>query len=386
LSLEAARRAALGAGARIVGAYGYKLTGRMLSELVAARPDIVVLAGGTDGGDEETILHNAAALARSSQAAPIVVAGNACVAEACADLLRAAGKDAFCTPNLLPEIGRIDPGPVHDVMRELFIRRITHAKGIDRAREQLDLVSEIVPTPSAVLDAARLIAEGTASSPGLGDTVIVDVGGATTDVYSIASGAPSRPGVVVRGLPELKLKRTVEGDLGMRINAPSVLDRFGSEPLVGLARSARSAAPLAAEALGAYATRIANRAEHLPESAEERSYDDALGRAAVRMAVERHAGRLREVYTPSGPMLVLEGKDLTDVAALVGIGGVLAHGGNPRFVLQGVLDAGGQPYSVLPRCPALYLDRHYVLFGVGLLSTIAPDAALAIARESLCAV
>jgi uncharacterized protein (TIGR01319 family) len=104
------------------------------------------------------------------------------------------------------------------------------------------------------------------------------------------------------------------------------------------------------------------------------------------MAVERHAGRLREIYTPSGPMLVLEGKDLTDVAAVVGIGGVLAHGGNPRFVLEGVLDAGAHPYGVLPRDPALYLDRRYVLFGVGLLSTIAPGAALAIARESLGAV
>ena len=386
LSLEAARRASLGAGARIVGAYGYKLTGRMLSELETARPDIVVLAGGTDGGDEDTILHNAAALARSTLVAPIVVAGNASVADACVDRLRQSGKDARCTSNLLPEVGRIDPGPVHDAMRELFIRRITHAKGIDRAREQLDLVSDIVPTPSAVLDAARLIAEGTAASPGLGDTVIVDVGGATTDVYSVASGAPSRPGVVVRGLPELKLKRTVEGDLGVRINAPSVLDRFGPEHLVGLARTARAATPLAAEALGAYATRIADRTAHLPESVEERAYDDALGRAAVRMAVERHAGRLREIYTPSGPMLVLEGKDLTDVAAVVGIGGVLAHGGNPRFVLEGVLDAGAHPYGVLPRDPALYLDRRYVLFGVGLLSTIAPGAALAIARESLGAV
>src|SRR5512146_2113266 len=111
LSLEAARRASLGAGARIVGAYGYKLTGRMLSELETARPDIVVLAGGTDGGDEDTILHNAAALARSTLVAPIVVAGNASVAKACVDRLRESGKDALCTSNLLPEAGRIDPGP-----------------------------------------------------------------------------------------------------------------------------------------------------------------------------------------------------------------------------------------------------------------------------------
>ena len=176
-------------------------------------------------------------------------------------------------------------------------------------------------------------------------------------------------------------------NLGWFIVGASIFaSNIGSEHLVGLARSARNATALAADTLDAYATRIADRTEHLPESVEERAYDDALGRAAVRMAVERHTGRMREVYTPSGSVLVLEGKDLTDAAALVGIGGVLAHGGNPRFVLEGALDAGGHPYSVLPRRPTLYLDRRYVLFGVGLLSTIAPDAALAIARESLGAV
>ena len=383
LSLEAAQRAALGAGARIVGAYGYKLTKRMLAELETSQPDIVLLAGGTDGGDEQNILHNAAMLADSAASAPIIVAGNQCAREECISLLRGAGKVALATENLLPDIDRIEAGPVHDIIRELFIGRITHAKGIDRARDYLDLVSDIIPTPSAVLEAARLIAEGTQGSPGIGDTLVVDVGGATTDVYSIASGAPSRPGVVVRGLPELPLKRTVEGDLGMRINATSIVERCGCDDLLALAVSAGATTTLAPADMNAYAMRISMRTDHLPGSAEERAIDHALGRAAVRTAVRRHAGTLREIYTPAGFALVQEGKDLTDVAAVVGVGGVLAHGGNARFVLEGALADRDDAFSVLPRRPALYLDRQYVLYGVGLLSAISPKAALAIAREVL---
>jgi uncharacterized protein (TIGR01319 family) len=383
LSLEAARRAALGAGAKIVAAHGYKLTARGLTELEAQAPDIVLLAGGTDGGDEQTILHNAAALARSALAAPFIVAGNQCVLEECIDLLRAGGKTVHAAENLLPEVGRVEVRSVHDIIRALFITHITHAKGIDRVRQHLDLVADIVPTPSAVLDAARLVAEGTAGSPGLGDTVVIDVGGATTDVHSVTSGLPTRPGVVVRGLPELRLKRTVEGDLGMRVNAPTIVERYGRPRLLALAETAKDEVALAESDIDRYTAHVSVRTEHVPENAAERSLDHALGRAAVRLAMERHAGAIREVFTATGMVLVQEGKDLGEVAAVVGVGGVLAHGSNARFVLEGALDSGGDPYSLLPRRAALYLDRQYVLYAIGLLSTIAPDAALATARHVL---
>jgi uncharacterized protein (TIGR01319 family) len=380
LSLEAARRAALGAGAKIVAAYGYKLTPRALAELEALAPDIVLLAGGTDGGDEETILHNAGQLARSQLRAPVIVAGNQCVLDECVDTLRAAGKTAHPAENLLPDVGHVSVRSVHDIIRSLFITHITHAKGIDRVAEHLDLVCPIVPTPSAVLEAARLIAEGTEASPGLGDTIVIDVGGATTDVHSVASGAPTRPGVVVRGLPELRLKRTVEGDLGMRVNAPTIVERFGRPKLLALAGGAED---LAEADIDRYTAHVSVRTEHVPANDAERSLDHALGRAAVRLAMERHAGHVREVFTATGMVLVQEGKDLGEVAAVVGVGGVLAHGRDARFVLEGALDAGTDPYSLLPRRAALYLDRHYVLYGIGLLAPIAPEAALATARQVL---
>lgn len=383
LSLEAAQRAALGAGARIVGAYGYKLTDQTIEQVEGALPDIVLLAGGTDGGDEQNILHNARMLAASSTAAPIIVAGNQHVAHECAGLLRESGKVVATTQNLLPEVDRIEAGPVHDIIRELFISRITHAKGIDRVRQYIDLISDIIPTPSAVLQAAQLIADGTGASPGLGDIVVVDVGGATTDVYSVASGAPSRSGVVVRGLPELRLKRTVEGDLGMRINALSILERCVGEELLALVGQVTGAARPAREDMVAYATHVAAHIEETPRNAQEQALDLALGRTAVQMAVRRHAGTVREVYTPTGVVLVQEGKDLGDVSAVIGVGGVLARGGNARFILEGALDQGRDQYSVLPRNPRLYLDNQYVLYGVGLLSAFSPDTAFSIAQDAL---
>ncbi len=381
LSLEAARRAALGAGGKIVAAYGFKLTPDRLRDLIALRPDIVILAGGTDGGDEETILHNAAALARSPLGAPVIVAGNACVADACVERLREGGKAVHVGANLLPEVGRVEVDEVHRIIRELFIGHITRAKGIDRVREHLDLAGDILPTPSAVLEAARLLADGAGATTGLGDTVVVDVGGATTDVHSIAAGTPTRPGVVQRGLPELRVKRTVEGDLGMRVNAPTIVERFGRAQLAALAGGAPDAG--AESEVDRYAQHVAEHTEHVPRSDAERALDHALGRAAVRIAMQRHAGTVREVFTASGTALVQEGKDLSDVAALVGVGGVLAHGSDARVILEAALGRGADPAALLPRAPKLYLDRRYVLFGVGLLSSIARDAAYAVARRVL---
>ena len=383
LSMEAARRAALGAGGKVVGAYGYKLSRRAMDELVVLAPDIVLLCGGTDGGDEETILHNATALGRANLAAPVIVAGNEFVVEECAQTLQSAGKTAYQAHNLLPEVGRIEVRAVHDLIRDVFIRHITHAKGIDRVREHLELIADIIPTPSAVLTAARLIADGTGDMRGLGETVVIDVGGATTDVHSVSSGAPTRPGVVVRGLPELRAKRTVEGDLGMRINAPTIVERYGPDRLLALAAIAGALTPLTEADIVEYAGRVATRTAHIPGTDRERLMDHVLGRAAVALAIRRHAGTVRDVFTTTGTVPVQEGKDLGEVAVVVGVGGVLAHGGNARFVLEGVIGAGSDPQSLMPRRPALYLDQQYILYGIGLLSDVAPEAALASARRLL---
>ena len=93
LTAEAAKRAALGAGAKVVGVYSYQLTNRELYELEAMAPDIVLLAGGTDGGDRATILHNAAILGQSRLSVPVIVAGNKSASDEIQTILDSHGKD-----------------------------------------------------------------------------------------------------------------------------------------------------------------------------------------------------------------------------------------------------------------------------------------------------
>lgn len=384
LSLEAAQRAALGAGAKVVGAFGHKLTRGDLARIERLAPDIVLLAGGIDGGDEETICHNAGALAGVRLAAPIIVAGNRAVGEECADTIRAGALEAILCPNILPEIDQVEVGAVHAVIRELFMTRITRAKGIDCVADMLRLEGPIIPTPSAVLEAARLVSVGGGGAAGVGDLVLVDVGGATTDVHSIASGLPRSPSIIQRGLPELLAKRTVEGDLGMRISAPTVLEHEGIERIRASARLLLGDTVLPSDAeLLAYVQRIANATDQVPAGELELALDAAIGRAAVRVAMTRHAGRIREVFTPTGPVQVQEGKDLTEVQSLIGVGGVLSRGQHARFVLEGAVGAGPDVVSLIPRAPTLYLDREYVLFGIGLVANRHPGPALRIARIRL---
>jgi uncharacterized protein (TIGR01319 family) len=387
LSLEAAQRAALGAGAKIVGAYGFKITTDDIVAIERARPDIVLLAGGTDGGDTETILYNARALAATALAAPFIVAGNREVTPDCVAILEATGRRALTADNILPEVDRVAVEPVHRIIRELFMTHITRAKGIDRVCDVLNLIQPIVPTPSAVLEAARLLAEGADDEEGLGDLVVVDVGGATTDVHSVAHGGPTRPGVVLRGLPELYLKRTVEGDLGLRVNAPTILERVAADDVIHFARSLNGESDKIEELdVATYVERIGRSPEHVPSNRSERALDAALGRTAVELAVVRHAGALKEVFTTTGTVLVQEGKDLSQVATVIGVGGVLSRGICPRFVLEGALKTAERPFSLRPERARFLIDRSYVLYGVGLLAGLHPASALRLARATLLAV
>lgn len=84
-----------------------------------------------------------------------------------------------------------------------------------------------MPTPSSVMRAMELLSCGCQEEAGIGDLLAVDVGGATTDVYSVSEGAPTQVNTVCKGLPEPFVKRTVEGDIGMRYSVRGILDAAG---------------------------------------------------------------------------------------------------------------------------------------------------------------
>lgn len=375
LTAEAARRAALGAGAKVLRVFAYELSRRDIDELLRLAPDMILLCGGTDGGERKTIVRNAAELAAARLRTPIVVAGNRTAQDEVEAILRGAGLDCTIVGNVLPELDRLDVEPARTAIREIFMDRITQAKGLDRAEAFVGRI--VMPTPMAVLEGARLLASGERGD-GWGDLLVVDVGGATTDVHSIGSGAPSTPGLVPRGLPEPLAKRTVEGDLGIRVNAPTIVETAGMDRVL-----AELGVRLAAADVQARVQRLATEVDRVPHDTIDHELDAVLASLAVDTALERHAGRVSTSYTPMGPVQLLHGKDLSATATVIGTGGVFAHGRDPQRILRAACYGAQSPTSLRPRDPTLLVDRRYLMFAAGLLAPFAPGAALSVMRRHL---
>ncbi len=362
---EAGRRAALGAGAKIVGSYSFELTERELREIQEIAPDIVLLTGGTDGGNKKVIKHNAAMLARSGLGVTnIIVAGNKSAYDDVEALFSGSGKNVIYTSNVMPEIGVLEVDAANHKIRDLFIARITEAKGIGRARS---LIADVImPTPAAVLEAAKLLADGTDGQPGIGELLLVDVGGATTDVYSVAKGAPTAASVHFAGLPEPYAKRTVEGDLGLFHNLDTLKEIAGMEEL-----------PEDFEAL----VEAMCRENSVPSGESQTECHVLLSKVALRSAVDRHVGSLKYVVTPNGEVTVQRGKDLTQLRWVVGAGGPISFSSDPAQVLEGARFQTEVPTLLKPKDPEWLLDREYVLFSLGLLAQSEPEKALQLMQK-----
>ena len=212
---EAGRRAALGAGAKIVGSYSFELSEPRLREIEDIRPDIVLLTGGTDGGNKKVITHNAAMLARAGPGVSnIIVAGNKSAYDDVDTCFAGSDKNVIFTSNVMPEIGVLEVDAANHKIRDLFIARITEAKGIGRARSMIADV--IMPTPAAVLEAAKLLADGAGPASRAWASCCWWTWAARPPMSTRWPRERPRTGAVrFTGLPEPYAKRTVEGDLGL---------------------------------------------------------------------------------------------------------------------------------------------------------------------------
>jgi len=381
LTLEAARRAALGAGAKVVCAYGFEIDETIVAEVEAAACDIVLLTGGTDGGDKDVILHNARMLADSTLACPILVAGNRVVATQVKEILQAKGKSVSVTQNVLPRLDAVEVEPAQALIRDIFIARIIEAKGLSGAQDFVG--GEIVPTPKATLKAAALLADGTDGEPGIGSLVIIEVGGATTNIHSVCSGTPADPLTVVKGLPEPRVKRTVEGDLGIRYNAHTIYELAGEEPCRAKLQAIHPSLAEDSIDLGTHVRALSENVGFVPTSTLEYDVDIMLAESATGVAMQRHAGTLREEYSAVGAYKVQYGKNLLDVENLIGTGGIFKYGYRPERVLAAAQFSLSTPWSLMPRVPKTYVDSEYFLYGIGLLADHFPAQALRIAKKYL---
>ncbi|MFD1324667.1 glutamate mutase L, partial [Micromonospora sonneratiae] len=241
VTAQAGHRVGLSAGARVVHVAAGRLDGPGLTALRAARPDVVLLVGGTDGGDAEVLTHNATRLARARWRVPVVLAGNGDVRDPVTQLLTDRGVPVTAADNVLPRIGVLRPGPAREAIREVFLRHVIGGKRLSRGRRFADLVR--AATPDAVLTGVELLADHVG-----GDLVVVDVGGATTDVYSALTPDERASGPSQAAAGTLWRARTVEGDLGMRWSAPGVVQAAVAERMLTDGQQRALAGPAAARA------------------------------------------------------------------------------------------------------------------------------------------
>ena len=367
VTLEVAKLAACSAGAKLTQVLSYRLNGADIRALEANPPDILLFAGGTDGGNTEVVLRNAQALARSSLRCAMVYAGNRAVRDEVCALL--AGRDLTAVDNLLPALDRPTPEPAREALRQLFLQRIVSGKGLDRV---VDLAGvPPLPTPYAMLEYARTIAE---TVPGWEEFMLLDIGGATTDVYSSHREAAAA-GVVVRGLPEPGLKRTVEGDLGLRVSAAATL-ATGRTML-------SSALGIDITELERHVQQVSAAPQHLPGDDEAGQRLDALlAGYCLAEGCARHAGRSHEVSTPDGLVQLQTGRDLRGVRRVIGSGGWLAQAAgfdpSPWLRLR-PLDERGRSV-LLPRRVDYFRDTGYLF---PLLANVARRHPAAAARAGV---
>ena len=373
LTGEAAKLASLGAGAKVVGVYAFQLTEEDICEIREKSPDILLLVGGTDGGNTECILHNAKMISKLEPTFPIIIAGNRVAARECERILT--GHEVYVCPNVMPKFGALQIEATQKKIREIFLNRIVQAKGLSRASE---LLSDIMmPTPSAVLAAVELLAKGQGDELGIGDLIAVDVGGATTDIYSIADGMPEHMNTVYKGIPEPYAKRTVEGDIGMRYSVRGIIDAAGARKIAALSE-------LSEERVLALVDELVKDKERVPNGdAELEALDFALASSAIEEAVTRHAGTIYETYTMMGQTFVQEGKDLTRVRKIVVTGGSLIHTRRTAEIASAARYSPSHPESLRPKEAEILVDRKYVLAAMGLLSYHYPEAALRIMKKEL---
>lgn len=372
LTAEAAGRACLGAGAKLIKVYSYEMNEDDIEEIEETNPEIFLLAGGTDGGNSQCILHNAKLLGTSKLNCPIIIAGNRTAARKCERLLK--NKNVFVTENVMPKFGELNILPTQEKIREIFLDRIIKAKGLSKAT---GLISGILmPTPSAMMKAMELLAKGTEKENGIGELFAVDVGGATTDVYSVGNGEPKELNVVYKGLPEPYVKRTVEGDIGMRYGIDGIIEASSMERL-------RTLADLSEEKTKEIINRFKNRKDSIPKDEEEEKIDYAIACVAVETAAKRHAGTIEETYTPCGIAFLQEGKDLRTIEQLIFTGGALINSKNTDKMSKFACFNKTEQSSLRPKCTHLWVDRKYILAAMGVLSEHYPDIALRIMKKEL---
>jgi uncharacterized protein (TIGR01319 family) len=358
MTVRAAKEAALGAGGIIKMVTAGKLRRTELKKIQEINPNIILVAGGVDYGERDTALYNFEQIAAMKLDIPMIYAGNIENQDEIKEIAKEYGVKLYLVDNVYPKVDMLNVDPTRKVIQDAFEEHIIHAPGMTKVR---DMVSgPIIPTPGAVMEAAKLLKES------IGDLVVFDVGGATTDVHSVTQGSEEINRILIS--PEPEAKRTVEGDLGVFVNLVHIVEKIGIE---NLRKEFEDADELVANA------------KAIPQSGREKQFVERLTKEAVLTSLERHAGNLRNFYGPSGKKTVAEGKDLTNVKYIIGTGGALTRLPNRLEILNSV-GKHSKGSELYPTTDAkILIDNDYIMASLGVLSKRYPEDALQLMKKSL---
>jgi uncharacterized protein (TIGR01319 family) len=362
---ESAQRAALGAGAIVVDVIALD-DGRQNHERIdlmrSRRPDMVLISGGVDGGEERRVVMMAELVAAANPQArlgarfrlPVIFAGNRDVR----DKVREALGDKFdltVVDNLRPTMERENLAPTREAIQNLFLEHVmAHAPGYGKLIPMAD--ADIMPTPAAVGNMMVTVARRENIN-----VIGVDIGGATTDVFSVMEGV---------------FNRTVSANLGMSYSISQVLAEAGLDNIIRWF-------PYETEARN-LSNRLRNkmiRPTTIPQTLEDLMAEQAAAREALRLAFDQHkllATGLKGVQVQrdiaeafvqqvTGETII----DMMDVDLVIGSGGVLSHAPRRLQAAMMLVDAF-QPEGIT----RLAVDSIFMMPHLGVVATVHPEAAM----------
>ena len=364
MTAESAMRAALGAGAIVMDAFATndkRKPFEQIERIRQLRPDMILLAGGIDGGTKKHVMALAEMVAAARPRTrlgggfnlPIIFAGNQEVATPIEELLGTVS-DLQVVENVRPVMERENLGPARDKIHDLFMEHVmAQAPGYDKLMSWVGV--PIMPTPGAV----GLIMQTIAERKNI-NVVGVDIGGATTDVFSVFDGT---------------FNRTVSANLGMSYSVSNVLAEAGLPSILRWV-------PFSIDEKG-LRNRIGNkmiRPTTIPETLEELKIEQAIAREALRLAFIQHkefAVELRGVQqertiadafrqSGSGDTLVKMAK----LDLIVGSGGVLSHAPRRTQSMRMMIDAFEPEWVTEIAVDSIFMMPH-----LGVLSTVDQEAA-----------
>jgi uncharacterized protein (TIGR01319 family) len=374
ITAESAERAALGAGAIVMDVLAVddrRMPHERVEQIRGKRPDMILLSGGTDGGTTRQPVEMAQIVAAADAQPrfgtnfklPVVFAGNVDARDEVTRILDGAAA-LYVTENIRPTLETENLAPARQKIHDLFLEHVmAQAPGYGRLMTWTTV--PLMPTPGAVGLIMQLIAERNGIQ-----IVGVDIGGATTDVFSVFRSEQDDPA------SETVFNRTVSANLGMSYSVFNVVAEAGFENIVRWV-------PLDLEE-GAIRNRLRNkmvRPTTIPQTLEDLMVEQALCREALRVAFIQHkamAVGLKGVRRQRtiGDMFAQTGvgETLVDMLALdmiVGSGGVLSHAPRRSQAALMMIDAF-QPEGFTE----LAVDSIFMMPQLGVLSTVNEQAAL----------